>query len=229
MARRGCVQVEQPQLSQISYLQPEILPVEVMLDVLKKRGIKSANLHQAERAHIITLFHKYVSPKHQREYRDNRRGKILTKMRRKLEKDSGEEDWKKLVMESKDRSSLISSTNVVLGDSAARERLKPPPSTINSDRKKIKLAATANTSGTTLDFIVIKRRSSEDSELSSSNKLQRLPQEEKSQNKRKDSEECQKEAKKIKLVNGQEKSTSEGISSEDEKKLKSERKPISWP
>lgn len=228
MARSAAPSQQQHKQSEIIYLQPEILPVQVMLDVLSKRGMKPASLQLAERAHIIALFHKYVSPKHQREYRDNRRGKILTKMRRKLEKKSSEEDWQKLVMESK-TSSLLSSTNVVLGDSAARERLKPPPSCINSDRKKITLGTATKSSCSDLDSIVIKRRSSENSELSPSNKVQRLSEEEESQQKRKETEIPQKQLKKMKLLNGQEKSTSDNVSSKDEKKLKSERKLISWP
>ncbi|KAG7162755.1 putative Developmental protein-like, partial [Homarus americanus] len=228
--RRGNVKVTEEKQEKLSYLQPEILQMQVMVDLLKERGVKSPGLQQADRARIIALFYKYVSPKHQREYRDNRRGKILTKMREKRERKTEVEDWQKLVMESKGRSSLLSSTNTIEGDSAAAgERLKPPPSCINPERKVIKLSGTAKTSGSSLDFIVIKRRNSEESEPSPDSKVQRLsPGEKISELKRKSTESPENEMKKLKAVNGEEKSPEKELT-ENEKKLKQERKLISWP
>ncbi|XP_071531091.1 uncharacterized protein [Panulirus ornatus] len=234
MARRGKVEVTvEEKQNEVSYLQPEILPVQVMVDVLKERGMKSATLQQVDRAQIIAMFYKHVSPKHQRDYRDNRRGKILKKIRQRREIKTKDEDWKKLVVESKDKVESkdrpLVSTDAALSSSAGKERLKPPPSCINSERKKIKLRGSAKTSGD-LDFIVIKRRSSEESESSPENKVKRLSQEEgDSKDKRKEVDESQQEAKKLKVENGQEKQSSDLVSSENGKKEKVKRKPISWP
>lgn len=114
-------------------------------------------------------------------------------------------------VESKDR--LLSvSTNAALSSSDDKERLKPPPSCINAERKKIKLGSSTKTSGD-LDFIVIKRRSSEESESAPDNKVKRLSQEEAdTKDKRKETDEPQKDAKKQKVENGQEKQTSDLVS-----------------
>lgn len=87
-------------------------------------------------------------------------------------------------MDSKERS--LSSSNA--SDYASAERLKPPPSCINTERKTIKLGGFNKTSASNMDFIVVKRRSSEDSDQGPE-KLRKMSGERDSeQNKRKDNE-----------------------------------------
>lgn len=58
------------------------------------------------------------------------------------------------------------------------ERLKPPPSCINTEKKVIKLGGTApKTSGGDLDFVIIKRKNSECNETETSTKKQKLSDE----------------------------------------------------
>ncbi|XP_042881796.1 uncharacterized protein LOC122259239 isoform X2 [Penaeus japonicus] len=188
-----------------------------------KRGMKASSLQGTDRGHIISLFHKHVCPKHRRDYRDNRRGKIMIAQRSKREKGSVDEDWKKMVMNSKERS--LSSSNT--SDYASAERLKPPPSCINKERKTIKLGGSNKTSASNMDFIVVKRRSSEDSDQSPENKVRKVSEGEidSEQNKRKD-EEDHKNSKKIRKNTEDE---DDETSLENGKKMKHDRKPITWP
>ncbi|XP_045113082.1 uncharacterized protein LOC123505615 isoform X2 [Portunus trituberculatus] len=156
----------------LNYLQPEILPVQVMVDVLKERGIKPAILQQAERLKIIHLFYKYVSPKYQRDCRNNHRGKLLKKIRESKATHLKDEDWKMLVVESKGNIFPSLSTKSTVNNDG--ERLKPPPSCINTERKIIKLGSVSKTSSTGLDFLIIKKDDSEVSEDKESNKKQKL-------------------------------------------------------
>ncbi|XP_047478630.1 uncharacterized protein LOC125031746 [Penaeus chinensis] len=222
MARRGAA-VEPPQEEQnaLSYMQPEILPIQIMIDVLKERGMKAASLQGTDRGHIICLFHKHVCPKHRRDYRENRRGKIMMAQRSKREKGSVDENWKKMVMDSKERS--LSSSNA--SDYASAERLKPPPSCINTERKTIKLGGSNKTSASNMDFIVVKRRSSEDSDHGPE-KLRKLSGDRDSeQNKRKDNEPHENSKKMRKDTEDENDKTSQ----ENGKKMKHDRKPITWP
>lgn len=74
------------------------------------------------------------------------------------------------------------------------ERLKPPPSCINTERKTIKLGNAAKTSSADLNFLIIKKNSSEDSEIKENNKKHKLLEE-----KRKMTPEPQTGMKKLKI------------------------------
>ncbi|XP_045113085.1 uncharacterized protein LOC123505615 isoform X3 [Portunus trituberculatus] len=136
------------------------------------RGIKPAILQQAERLKIIHLFYKYVSPKYQRDCRNNHRGKLLKKIRESKATHLKDEDWKMLVVESKGNIFPSLSTKSTVNNDG--ERLKPPPSCINTERKIIKLGSVSKTSSTGLDFLIIKKDDSEVSEDKESNKKQKL-------------------------------------------------------
>lgn len=75
-------------------------------------------------------------------------------------------------MESKGRTSLGVSPKIVPNNGG--ERLKPPPSCINTDKKVIKLGGTAKASSGDLDFVIIKRKNSENHEVEASTKKQKL-------------------------------------------------------
>ncbi|KAK8376205.1 hypothetical protein O3P69_008718 [Scylla paramamosain] len=223
MARRSGANLaasEEPQ--KLSYLQPEILPVQVMVDVLKERGIKPAILQQADRLKIIHLFYKYVSPKYQRDCRDNRRGKLMKKIRERKAIHLKDEDWKMLVLESKGKIFPNLSTKTTVNNEG--ERLKPPPSCINTERKIIKLGSVTKTSSSTgLDFLIIKKDDSDVTEDKESNKKQKMLKE-----KRKTQCEEETRTKKIK-VDHEENETVLLNPVEGCKTLKSDRRLITWP
>ncbi|MPC57803.1 hypothetical protein E2C01_051791 [Portunus trituberculatus] len=79
---------------------------------------------------------------------------------------------KRLVVESKGNIFPSLSTKSTVNNDG--ERLKPPPSCINTERKIIKLGSVSKTSSTGLDFLIIKKDDSEVSEDKESNKKQKL-------------------------------------------------------
>ncbi|KAK8376206.1 hypothetical protein O3P69_008718 [Scylla paramamosain] len=224
MARRSGANLaasEEPQ--KLSYLQPEILPVQVMVDVLKERGIKPAILQQADRLKIIHLFYKYVSPKYQRDCRDNRRGKLMKKIRERKAIHLKDEDWKMLVLESKGKIFPNLSTKTTVNNEG--ERLKPPPSCINTERKIIKLGSVTKTSSSTgLDFLIIKKDDSDVTEDKESNKKQKMLKE-----KRKTQCEEETRTKKIKVDHEENETVLLKNPVEGCKTLKSDRRLITWP
>ncbi|KAK4292970.1 hypothetical protein Pmani_034293 [Petrolisthes manimaculis] len=233
MARRGRRQitlqneVEDEKESSISYLQPEILPIEVMKDLLREKGLSTTLLEKTDKTEVIQLFYKHVSPKFQRDYRNNRRGKLLKRMRERKEKKVDDCSWKKMVVESTGKAPSLSSSSVSLENTPGAERLKPPPSCIDPSRKTIKLGGSTKTATSAaspgLDF-VIKKRSSDDG--STGDKTKKLHVSTNGEEKRKTSSPPpSSETKKLKRDNSQEKSTDLSDSHEEQSK----RKPIKWP
>ncbi|XP_050686760.1 uncharacterized protein LOC126980675 [Eriocheir sinensis] len=220
MARRGAAreaQDEEPRT--LSCLQPEILPVQIMIDVLQERGMKAAVLQQADREKIIHLFYKYITPKYQRDCRDNRRGRLMKKIRERKAIRLKDDDWKTLVTESKSKTSLGLSTKLVANNGG--ERLKPPPSCINTEKKVIKLGATAKASAGDLDFVIIKRKNCENNDEETSTKKQKLFDDERKIEPEKNSEKHE--------IDDHESITGHEEPMENKKKPKLDRKPISWP
>ncbi|XP_068211521.1 ashwin-like [Palaemon carinicauda] len=222
MARRGRFRditfdapPEEEKKNEISYMQPEILPVQFMETILKERGISSSALLNADRKTIVKIFYKHISPKYQREYRENRRGKILKKARQKRERKIDSEDWKKLVIDPKDikSSSQYTSKHSSSYGSSSRDRLKPPPCSYKSAPKS-------------LDEIIIKEHKP---------RSNREEEKEKDRDKRKGDGERQKDdlvrrdVKKIKLSSSlPEKRKHEDSSSNSSQKIKLKH-AIKWP
>ena len=78
----------------------------------------------------------------------------------------------RLVVESKGKIFPNLSTKTTVNNNG--ERLKPPPSCINTERKIIKLGSVSKSSSTGLDFLIGKKDDSEVSEEKESNKKQKL-------------------------------------------------------
>lgn len=200
-------------------MQPEILPVQFMETILKERGIGASLLVNADRKTIVKIFYKHISPKYQREYRENRRGKILKRARQKRERKIESEDWKKLLIDPKDikSSSHYSSSKYSSHGSSSRDRLKPPPSGYKSAPKS-------------LDDIIIKEHKVRSNRAEEQNRDKG-----KDRDKRKDDGERRKDdyisrdVKKIKLSSSSsEKRRHEDSSSDSKQKVKLKR-DISWP
>ncbi|KAK3870493.1 hypothetical protein Pcinc_024285 [Petrolisthes cinctipes] len=219
---------EEEKESPISYLQPEILPIEVMKDLLREKGLSTTLLEETDKTEIVQLFYKHVSPKFQRDYRNNRRGKLLKRMRERKEKKVDDYSWKKMVVESTGKvPTLSSSSSVSLENTPGAERLKPPTSCIDPSRKTIKLGGSTKTTtsaaSTGLDF-VIKKRSSDDG--STGDKTKKLHVSTNGEEKRKTSSPPpSSETKKLKRDNSEDKSTDLSDSHEQQAK----REPIKWP
>lgn len=131
-----------PQADFVSYMQPEILTLSFMLELLEKCHVHSSCLTGKSEDEIQTLFLEHVTPKPQRHYRATRVGKVLSAMQDKYGC-SPIPDWQKQVIESSGSSSALQPrTNLasLLPATAASDRLKPPvESLINTERKIIKL------------------------------------------------------------------------------------------
>ncbi|XP_064092265.1 uncharacterized protein LOC135205483 [Macrobrachium nipponense] len=225
MARRGRFRnitfdtpEEEEKKNEISYMQPEILPVQFMETILKERGISSSLLVNADRKTIVKIFYKHISPKYQRDYRENRRGKILKRARQKRERKIESEDWKKLIIDPKDikSSSHYSSSKYSSHGNSSRDRLKPPPSVHKTTPKS-------------LDDIIIKEH-----KVRSNREEEKNRDKGKDGDKRKDDGERRKDdisrdVKKIKLSSSSsEKRRHEDSSSDSKQKVKLKR-DISWP
>lgn len=107
-----------------------------------------------------------------------------------------------MVMESTGRSPVLSSS-VGPDNTPGGERLKPPPSCINTTRKTIKLGGSAKAKSTGLDFIIKKRSSDEDKPIGQDKKLHVGKN---GKEKRKSSSPPQSEAKKLKSNNSEDES-----------------------
>nr|CAD7456422.1 unnamed protein product [Timema tahoe] len=120
----------------------------------KQKCISSSRLERMSKDELVQMFHKFAVPLPQRQYRDNRRGKLLTRMRIKLER-------KRRPVEQPDTSSLVSvgfnvTSSSRQNSSTTQDRLKPPPVAINFERKKIRLNSVSSGSGNELNSPQIK-------------------------------------------------------------------------
>ncbi|KAB7493843.1 hypothetical protein Anas_06726 [Armadillidium nasatum] len=139
----------------ISHLQPEILPMELMKTLLVTRGAGEDIQKEQSLERITQLFYKHITSKPQRIYRQNRRGKELTKNRGKnvSAKSDFQEDYKIM----KGSNPLKSSEEKLNLDTSTTSRLKRPITCIDSPEKKIKLSSSSKSSS--FDSIKIVNRS----------------------------------------------------------------------
>ncbi|XP_078698673.1 uncharacterized protein LOC144926083 [Branchiostoma floridae x Branchiostoma belcheri] len=118
----------------VDLIHPEILSKDTLIDILTERLVlKHHHGNQSlDKAQLVEMFYKAVTPKPQRKYRLNRRGRIMTKAqirRAKLRaKKTGQQEEQK---------------NMGLKRSASptEPRLKPPINCVNFQRKTIKLGS----------------------------------------------------------------------------------------
>ncbi|XP_060068363.1 ashwin-like [Ylistrum balloti] len=136
---------------QCDWLYPELMAKEGLLDILRQRYVSHPDIERLEKEELVELYYKYVIPLPQRKYRMNRRGRemtrkqiLLAKKRKITAPDDTEPVKKKQYEDSTVNSRLISSFN----DPSKGERLKPPPSCIDFNKKTIKLGSGPKSSPT---------------------------------------------------------------------------------
>lgn len=120
-------------------IQPELLPAEELTEILKSRCV-TQNLVGLTKQKLVEVFRKVAMPLPQRHYPDTTRGRLLNKIRLKLEKskcDRTEEEKKTFTICVNGVAGIHNTTKI--GD-----RLKPPPDIINFERKKIRLSSSSN-------------------------------------------------------------------------------------
>lgn len=143
------------QKSDIFLLQPELLSETALKQILELRCMKLQNMNSMSKAQLVEIFYRVAAPLPQRNYKDNRRGRLLTKMRRKQERSREK-------IETIEKKSSITygfneaSTSHEHGSHSTGDRLKPPPDTKNFEHKKIKLNFSSSRSND-LESIRMKR------------------------------------------------------------------------
>ncbi|XP_046335581.2 ashwin-like [Haliotis rufescens] len=132
----------------IDWLYPELLTKDGLLYILEQRYIKIPDLQSLDKEELLQLYYKYILPLPQRRYRQNRRGRDLTKKqvlmakkRRITAPDMEEPPLKKQNMDGSDSSSSRFLTSFSDPSKGGGDRLKPPPSCIDTSRKVIKLGS----------------------------------------------------------------------------------------
>ncbi|XP_023727696.1 ashwin isoform X2 [Cryptotermes secundus] len=126
------------QSSDIYLLQPELLNETALKQILELRCVKLQNMNSMSKAQLVEIFYRIATPLPQRIYKDNRRGRLLTKMRRKQERSRKKAE----IIEKKSSISYgfsEASTSHEHGSHSTGDRLKPPPDTVHFEHKKIKL------------------------------------------------------------------------------------------
>ncbi|XP_054271177.1 ashwin-like [Macrosteles quadrilineatus] len=137
--------------SVLKLIQPELLSVEELENILKERSVPSSKLPQSK-DELVSLFKTVAFPLPQREFRENYRG--LMQSRKKAER-------KRICLASvSEHKSFTFGVNEASSSTRhpieqKSDRLKPPPDSINHERKKIRLSSNNSTD---LDKIVIKKR-----------------------------------------------------------------------
>ncbi|KAK2145190.1 hypothetical protein LSH36_696g01086 [Paralvinella palmiformis] len=134
--------MEKEERENFDLFQPEILPKETLINLLNQRCPSLGELSGFDNNALVELFYKNIAPHPQRKYRANRRGQRMTKnqtMREKRKRThdqiTGSSDQSSSSPISQPYSGLINSFNL----KTASDRLKPPPTAINFDRKIVKL------------------------------------------------------------------------------------------
>ncbi|XP_062620313.1 ashwin-like [Saccostrea cucullata] len=132
------------------WLYPELLSEEKLVQILRQRFIRHKDLTQLDKEQLVDLYYKYIIPLPQRTYRNNRRGREMTKRqivqakKRKSSLNEADSPDKKKVKSAGSESRFLTSFN--LPSSGSGERIKPPPSCINFEKKKIKLSSGSTSS-----------------------------------------------------------------------------------
>ncbi|XP_050392297.1 ashwin [Patella vulgata] len=131
--------------SDYDLLYPELLSRDVLIKVLHQRYIQKTNIQSLDKEELLNLYYQYILPLPQRKYKLNRRGREMTK---------------KQILKAKKRRFVNTSTTdgdppkkkrlstesllITPSGSPSANRLKPPPSCINYDKKVIKLNSIKN-------------------------------------------------------------------------------------
>ncbi|XP_071495510.1 ashwin-like [Diadema antillarum] len=135
--------------SSIDLLQPELLSVDTLVDILEERCIRLDASQKEDKEALVEIFLRTVTPKPQRQPRQNRRGRQFTaKVIEKLDAVRARQMPRRGVTDSKQSSGnavkrdrkggLLISTNLDSSQDGI-SRLKPPPVVINKSKLVVKL------------------------------------------------------------------------------------------
>ncbi|GLH07152.1 Uncharacterized protein GBIM_12681 [Gryllus bimaculatus] len=141
----------------IIFLQPHLLTKASLIHVLEQKCMNLKHLQVMRKDNLVELFQRIALPLPQRKYRQNRRGKLMTKLQKKREghMKKPQETHSGVSIGFGEASSAQPRVGLGIGD-----RLKPPPDAVNFERRKIRLTSGSNKSSD-LDHIQIKRRKSD--------------------------------------------------------------------
>lgn len=207
------------------YLQPHLLTKVTLIRLLEQKCMNLKHLNIMSKEQLIDLFQHIALPLPQRKYRQNRRGKLLTKLQNEKEgseRRSTDSSCTSVTYGFSDKYPSKSSVNSGIGD-----RLKPPPDAVNFERRKIRLSS--NSRSNDLDHIQIKKRKSDSSNgyvRSSEQAMDRKHEKSLSSRSR---EEHSDRSHKVVLKRSKSASSKESDASEQEPSKKKDKKPITWP
>ncbi|XP_037080551.1 uncharacterized protein LOC119101341 [Pollicipes pollicipes] len=150
--------------STLDLMQPEVLSVEVLRQVLSQRLV-STELAGAPKPALVELWHRLVTPLPQRTYGGTNTGRwYAARQRRPRPGPAGDSAWKSASLSLSDgRSNASAAAARVAAPSVATaappggDRLKPPPAALTGEKRIIKLNGKRSAEGS-LDGIVIRRR-----------------------------------------------------------------------
>ncbi|XP_072178880.1 ashwin-like [Diadema setosum] len=134
--------------SSLDLLQPELLSVDTLVDILEERCIRLDASQKEDKETLVEIFLRTVTPKPQRRPRENRRGQLTAKVIEKLDAVRARQMPRRGVTDSKQSSGnaikrdrkggLLISTNLDSSQDGI-SRLKPPPVVINKSKSVVKL------------------------------------------------------------------------------------------
>ncbi|RUS90347.1 hypothetical protein EGW08_001842 [Elysia chlorotica] len=128
------------------FMYPDLLSKDGLLHVLRQRYLSCLHddLESLEKEALVDLYNRYILPLPQRTYRPNKAGQVMTRCQKMLDRKrkitfpdvvERNSSAKKACVE-ETSSGLINHQRSPL---PSGDRLKPPPSCINFERKRVKL------------------------------------------------------------------------------------------
>ncbi|PSN33924.1 hypothetical protein C0J52_19324 [Blattella germanica] len=142
-----------------------------------QRCVKLQNMCSMSKEQLVELFHRVAVPLPQRKYKENRRGKLLTKMRRKQERSNRKEEpaqHKSNITYGFSEASTSHRLELHNNSHQSGDRLKPPPDAINFERKKIRLNSKSSSDSVDLEDVRTKRLKKFDNKDSNGDILDRI-------------------------------------------------------
>nr|XP_006815116.1 PREDICTED: ashwin-like [Saccoglossus kowalevskii] len=128
----------------VDLLHPETLSKSTIVKLLRQRSVRIDHPGEMTKEDLVEIFYRTVLPLPQRQFRDNRWGKMMAKLRPKKRKVNDVEKYLKNVGPSPAKrkafghsGGLITSADV--RTSPSEMRLKPPPVVINKNKTVVKL------------------------------------------------------------------------------------------
>ncbi|XP_035828372.1 uncharacterized protein LOC101860928 [Aplysia californica] len=140
----------------IDWLYPDLLSRDGLIYILKQRYIQpgGSDLDSLDKEELVELYNRYILPLPQRKYRNNRRGREMTKKQIILAKKrniAASDDDDESQPSNKNSMQCPPSKGLVNSFGLPGSRLKPPPSCIDFNRKVVKLSSAKKNSTVPMD------------------------------------------------------------------------------